>query len=114
VKNAEEVKPSTELKLERPSGIEVRDFCPESAWQSSCEQRVRGVAVTLLFAVAPSRKDPRREAECPPDGRRLLTLDMRTSRVVPDPSTPESRRVATGRRLNFNDDEDEFDGPDAA
>jgi len=68
--------------------------------------------VTLLFAVAPSRKDPRREAECPPDGRRLLTLDMRTSRIVPDLSRPESRHSAIGRRVD--DDEDEFDGPDAA
>jgi hypothetical protein len=66
--------------------------------------------VTLLFAVAPSRKAG--HAECAPDERRLLTLNMRTGAVVKDSPTPDSRRRAIDRR--FDDDEDEFDGPDAA
>jgi len=67
--------------------------------------------VTLLFAVAPSRKVDRRETERGPEERRSWCLDMRTGAVLQDPSTPEVRRSALGRRHSGDVD---FDGPDAA
>jgi hypothetical protein len=75
--------------------------------------------VTLMFAVAASRHGDRRQAgrvdqrepERVPDERRLLCLDMRTGAVVKGTSTPQTRRASWDRR---DDDEDEFDGPDAA